>query len=211
VVHVIVHEFFEEHLNGRIREIQRTHLGQALVRFVQAHDRDLLILTGPHPYGDISFSLVRHNRARNWRAMQFNQECWRMLMGFPLDHWNHEVIHCAIGSFGRVVLWENYRRNLARLLVRVRVTYLVDVPHFILLTESEGFEGESWTIQCEVLQQELLGGGLADEEPVPVPNPNGQPSMFDFFDLGQSGQPPFNPGLGHAVEEPNGMANMGGS
>jgi hypothetical protein len=74
-VREIVHEFLEEHLNVRIREIQRTHLGQALVRFVHAHDRDLLIHTSPHPYGDVSFSLVRHNRARNWRAMHFNQEC----------------------------------------------------------------------------------------------------------------------------------------
>jgi hypothetical protein len=69
-----------------------------------------------------------------------------MLMGFPLDHWNHECIQSAVSSFGRVLLWENDRRNLARLLVRARVTDLQDVPHFIILTESKGFQGESWTI-----------------------------------------------------------------
>jgi hypothetical protein len=56
-------------------------------------------------------------------------------------------------SFGRVVLWENDRGHLARLLVRARVIELQDVPHFLVLTESEGFEGESWTIQCEILEQ----------------------------------------------------------
>jgi hypothetical protein len=58
VVWEIVQEFLEEHMNVRIREIQKTHLGQALVRFVHAHDRDLLIHTSPHPYGDVTFSLV---------------------------------------------------------------------------------------------------------------------------------------------------------
>jgi hypothetical protein len=27
-----------------------------------------------------------------------------MLLGFPLDHWNHDNIHNAIASFGRVIL-----------------------------------------------------------------------------------------------------------
>jgi hypothetical protein len=48
-VREIVQEFLEEHMNVRIRKIQRTHLGQALVRFVHAYDRDLLIHTSPHP------------------------------------------------------------------------------------------------------------------------------------------------------------------
>jgi hypothetical protein len=71
-VRKIVQEFFEEHMNVCIRDVQRTHLGQALVRFIHAHDRDLLIATSHHPYGDVNFSLVRHNQGRNWRAMQFN-------------------------------------------------------------------------------------------------------------------------------------------
>jgi hypothetical protein len=119
--------------------------------------------------------------------MQFNQECWLLLMGFLLDHWNHEAIQSAVGSFECVLLWENDRRNLARLLVRARVTDFTDVTHFIVLTESEGFQDESWTIQCEILQQELLGGGPANEEPIPVLEPNGQPPLFDLFGLGNLG------------------------
>jgi hypothetical protein len=64
-----------------------------------------------------------------------------MLMGFPLDFWNQENIQYAIASFGRVIIWENDRTNLARLLVRARVTELQDVPHFILFTNMEGYQG----------------------------------------------------------------------
>jgi hypothetical protein len=37
-------------------------------------------------------------------------------------------------------LWENDRDHLARLLVRARVTSLQDVPHFLVVTEVEGFQ-----------------------------------------------------------------------
>jgi hypothetical protein len=123
------------------------------VRFVHVHDRDSLVNNSPHPYVEVNFSLVRHNQGRNWREMNFNRDCWLMLLGFPLDHWNNVSIQCAIASFGKVVIWENDRTNLARLLIRAQVTYLQDVPHFIVLSESEGFLGHSWTVQCEILEQ----------------------------------------------------------
>jgi hypothetical protein len=59
-----------------------------------------------------------------------------MLLGFPLDYWNHESIHSAIGVFGRVLLRENDRNHLARLLVRPRVTDLQDMPHFIVFSDT---------------------------------------------------------------------------
>jgi hypothetical protein len=184
-VHEVVLEFLEEHMHVRVRNIQPSHLGQALVRFENAHDRDSLVINGPRPYGDVQFSFIRHNQGRNWRLMNFNRECWLMLLGFPLDYWNHESIQSAIGVFGRVMLWENDRNHLARLLVRARITDLQDVPHFLVLTDMEGFNGESWTIQCEILEQEMLKQLPADEDHVPVIAENGQPPMSDFFGLGQ--------------------------
>jgi hypothetical protein len=109
---------------------------------------------------------------------------------FPLDYWNNEAIQNTLASFGRVILWENDRRHLARLLVRARVTNLQDVPHFILIIDGEEFHGESWMVQCEILEQHMLGGGgqPTDEEPVPQLPINGQPPMFDFIRLGHPGQ-----------------------
>jgi hypothetical protein len=66
------------------------------------------------------------------------------------------------------------------------------VPQFIVMTEGEGFQGESWTVQCEILQGELLGGLPADEEPAPDDIPPGGP--YDFFGFGQQGPGPmFHP------------------
>jgi hypothetical protein len=122
---------------------------------------------------------VRHNQGRNWRALNFNRECWLMLLGFPLDHCNHSSIQNAIASFGRVILWENDRGFLARLLVKARVTDLEDVPHFIVISESFGFHGQSWTVQCEILEQQFLGGLPAHEDPIPVMDEDGHPPAFD--------------------------------
>jgi hypothetical protein len=45
-----------------------------------------------------------------------------------------------------MIMWENDREHLARLMVRVRVTDLREVPYFLVLTEAEGFQGGSWIV-----------------------------------------------------------------
>jgi hypothetical protein len=116
-----------------------------------------------------------------------------MLLGFPLDYLITESIQNAIATFGKVMIWENDRSHLAMLLVKARVTNLEDVPHFIVVSESEGFQGQSWTVQCEILEQRIPGGFAADEDAVPTENANGIPPIFNFFGLGQPGQAPFQP------------------
>jgi hypothetical protein len=100
----VVHEFFEEHMNAPVRDIQPTHFSQELVQFVRAHDRDYMVNNSTYPYREVYFHLVRHNQGRNWRAMNFNRDCWLMLMGFPLDYRNGDDIQSTIASFGRLVL-----------------------------------------------------------------------------------------------------------
>jgi hypothetical protein len=41
-----------------------------------------------------------------------------MLLGFPLDYWNNNNIQNALASFARMIMWENDRNHLARLMVR---------------------------------------------------------------------------------------------
>jgi hypothetical protein len=65
----VVEEFLVEHMHVGICDIQPTHLGQALVRFENLFNRDLLIANSPHLYGGVNFSVVRHNAAQNWRAI----------------------------------------------------------------------------------------------------------------------------------------------
>jgi hypothetical protein len=61
----VLFEFFEEHLNVQVRECQPSHLGHTLVRFENAHKRDLLVTQSPFQFGDVQVSVVRHNEGRN--------------------------------------------------------------------------------------------------------------------------------------------------
>jgi hypothetical protein len=55
----VIHVFLEDHLRIIVREIQPTHLGQALVRVVNTHDRDLLVQSSPYHVGMFSYLLIR--------------------------------------------------------------------------------------------------------------------------------------------------------
>jgi hypothetical protein len=108
-----------------------------------------------------------------------------MLLGFPLDYRSSEYLQAAIGSFGRLILSEEDRSNVSRTLLRVRVTSLEEVPQFIVFSEAEGFVGDSWTVQCEIIQQNMLGGQAQDEDPIPPTPEDGQQLPLVFFGLGQ--------------------------
>lgn len=79
-----------------------------------------------------------------------------MLIGFPLDFWSQPNLEKVIGSFVKLMVREDHN-HLVRVLVKAKVVDLKDVPWFILLTEADDFEGESWTAQCEILQTHMLG------------------------------------------------------
>lgn len=170
--------------------MQPTHLGQAYVRFRNAFDRDRLVSHDAYIFGDVSITFVEHIKGRNWRAVNFNRECWLMLMGYPPDFREDEFVANTISTFGRVLFWVDDGRHLSRLLVRARVIDFETIPQFLVLTEGEGFQGESWTVQCEVLQGNLPGGLPQDEDPALGLDdfPPGGP--FDLFGFGQNGLGP---------------------
>jgi hypothetical protein len=144
-VYEVVQDFLEEHMNVRVRDIHPTHLGQALVCFVNVHGRDLLINNSPHPYAGAEFHLARHNQGWNWIAMY---------LGFPLDYWNNHNIQNVIASFRRMLVQENDRHHLARLLVRVIVIDLQHLPHFIVLIEAVGCI--RFLVQCLLMRTRCL-------------------------------------------------------
>jgi hypothetical protein len=94
------------------------------------------------------------------------------------------MIKFSLASFGRMLMWENDSDHLARLMVRVWVSDLQDVSYFLVLTEAEGFQGELWTVQVEIVEQEMLGALPTDEDLIPVPQVQDNPLPFDFFGLG---------------------------
>jgi hypothetical protein len=149
----------------QVRDIQMCPFGrgQAFVRFARLSDRDGLIAHNPHHHLGFTLNFVQHNRGDNARRVNFNRECWLMLIGYPPDYRSNEEIGDTIKSFGRLLFWQ--RDNvLARIIIKARVTDLADIPHYIIISEGDFFEGVSLTVQCEILQQDLLGGMPRDED-----------------------------------------------
>jgi hypothetical protein len=75
-------------------------LGEAYVQFINVQDRDRLIRESPIPFDDVIVSFTKHNEGVNWRRAHFNHECWLMLVGVPLDHWNTEDLLAAFNKIG---------------------------------------------------------------------------------------------------------------
>jgi hypothetical protein len=170
----------------QVREIQKCPLGrgQAFVRLARVSDRDGLVDSSPHLHHGFSLSFVNHNRGFNARRVNFNRECWLMLIGFPPDYRSNEQIGDTIKSFERLLFWQR-DNNLARVIIKARVTELADVPHYIVISEGDNFEGVSLTVQCEIIQQNLLGGMLQDED---IPPGGFEEGDFVFPGLPQNQQ-----------------------
>lgn len=151
VVREVLRMFLEDREHVQLVDIQPCHLGQAYVRFRNNYDRDSYVLESPHPFDDVNISFTRHNQGRNWRRVIFNQECWLMFLGLHLDYWDQEYIETVLAPFARIIDWHADDRRKVRVLARARVADLESVPQFIVLSDIPGFEGESWTIQCEIV------------------------------------------------------------
>ena len=96
-----------------------------------------------------------------------------------------------------MLIFEADERYMTRLLVRARVKDVQKVPQFIVYEDPDTIDGESWTIQCEVLQQKPQGGGPPDEDPIPENLDLELGLPFDFFGLGQ----PVNGTFGQPKQE----------
>jgi hypothetical protein len=91
----------------------------------------------------VFFSFTKHNEGQNWRQIDYNREVWLFLLGFPMDCLSQENLQHAIASFGKLLTWEEDKSNRNRLLVKARVTDLEDVPKHIVMSENDGFQGET--------------------------------------------------------------------
>nr|TKW34816.1 hypothetical protein SEVIR_2G330700v2 [Setaria viridis] len=171
-------------------------------RFNFVHDRDFLISGSPHEYGNYRISFVERNRDWNNKIITINCEVWLMLLGYNIDFWSRADIEKTVSEFGRLLVWEEDPNNLARIVVKARVVDLSEIPWFIVCSEGEDFEGYSWTVQCEIFQYRVLGGGPGDED---QPLDDVDPNLFDFFSYDQ----PSNAGPANAEINNNQNANDG--
>ena len=91
---------------------------------------------------------------------------------------------------------------MTRLVVRARVTSLQEVPQVIAFSMVEGFHGVSRIIQCEIVQQLMLGALPQDEDRVPPYPNNGQKLPAEFFGICQ---PIAIPRFERKIPPPEGM------
>lgn len=159
----VMGEFFRDHLRVRVTNIQPCPFGKAYVRFDRISDSDLLVDSSPHTFGDVHVYLAKHNRGPNHRLIQYSHECWLILIGFPLDYWSRQHIETAISTFGKLEDWEQDMDNLARVLIKAKVIDLPSVPKWLIISEGDGMQGETWTVQCEVVHRTMLGELPQDE------------------------------------------------
>lgn len=85
----ILDDLLRDHLQESYRSIQPCPFGQAYVRFSLYHDRDRLIQSSPHAFGNVHISFVEHDRAWNHKKVTMNYEVWLMFLGFNVDFWNN--------------------------------------------------------------------------------------------------------------------------
>lgn len=121
-----------------------------------------------------------------------------MLIGYPTNYRSLEEIGDTIKCFGRLMFWQ--RENvLARVIIKARVIDFIDIPHYIVDSEGDDFECIFFTVQCEILQQNILGGGPQDED---IP-PGGLDDNFVYQGLGLALHPPFWPQPQHVGQNQN--------
>lgn len=209
----------EGHYELRVTEIQRSPFAraQAFVRLGHVTDRDALVHRSPHQFQGFNIEVVSHNRGPNARRVLFNRECWLILIGYPVDARSIDEIRDTIKSFGRLICWQK-DSVLSRVVVKARVTDLEDIPHYLVLSEGDDFEGVSTTVQVEIMHQNLLGGGLQDED-IPPPGVDGdfffpgigpaQPQQEPHQQIqGQANQPNLSPDLNDFLIEADNNAQQ---
>ena len=89
------------------------------------------------------------------------------MVGLPLDNIHMDDLNASFSHIGTVVLWEKDPRHKGRIIVKVRVTKLDEIPKSVTFSHGDRPDSESWTFSVEVLSQTLLGGGPPDEDPLP--------------------------------------------
>ena len=171
----VLEEFIVEHRQLGLRDIQHCPFGEAYVRLARVRDRDKLVLDSPHEFGDVFISFVKHDEGRNHRRVHFNRTVWLLLTGVPFDFRNTEDLACAVSKFGRMISWDKEDDHMGHTVVKARVMKWAIIPKSMRWSEGDEFEEDGWSSSIEVLASVLLGGGPADEDPIPADNVDPRP------------------------------------
>jgi hypothetical protein len=83
--HALLQHPIVQNLGFCLQLVQRSPIGHAFVRLDLVAKRDWLIDHSPHDFHGIQISFSKNNAGINHRCVEYNRECWLMLLAFPLD------------------------------------------------------------------------------------------------------------------------------
>jgi hypothetical protein len=83
-----------------------------------------------------------------------------MMMNFPLEAWHVERIRESVSEFGKFIVWNRDASNRARILVKIRVPDMLEIPisHVLCENTNDSGHGHSWTVVNYILQANLIDG-----------------------------------------------------
>lgn len=157
-------EFLNVQMGMPYQLIQPCPFGQAYVTFSRDSHRDAMVNNGPHQFGNTYITFIPHDKAWNNRTTVYTHEVWLMMLGLNMNLWSYALVEKAVSQFGKLLVWEEDHDNMARALVKVRVTGLDDIPWFFNFSNGESPVFDNWTVQCEIISATMLGAQPQDED-----------------------------------------------
>jgi hypothetical protein len=133
-------------------------MGAALVQFSDVVSRDTAIDRSPFFVGESVLRVIPQNRSLNHHNCTFTHDVWLMIMNFPLEAWHVEKIRESISEFGKFIVWNRDASNRARILVKIRVPDMLEIPnsHVLCDNTNDSGHGHSWTVVNYILQANLI-------------------------------------------------------
>ncbi|KAM0850812.1 hypothetical protein ACQ4PT_052850 [Festuca glaucescens] len=156
-------------------------MGTTLVQFRDTVARDTAISNSLYFVGDSIIRVIRQDHGLNYRNCTFTHDVWLMMMKHPQEAWLVDKVRESVSEFGSFIVWNRDASNKARILVKICVPDILDIPISLVLIDNTNDEGHghSWTIVNYILHADLIGGMGGDEDPLPPDggNPHALPNL----------------------------------
>lgn len=115
------------------------------------------------------------------RICPFEYSAWILFLAFPMDYQTDHYINKAVSCFAKLDLWHMPGQNKERVLVRVLISDIAQVPHSLVVRRVGTLLGigRSWTVPVYILNGRHTIPNLAGNEDQ-LPPMGASPHPFDL-------------------------------